>query len=119
MSNIPTPSTYNSSQTFFNGYFSQPIQTSPDVWGQVYGYFFTLTKNADAANSLAQSVIALTHNNNLNPLSVIQQFQSAPNSNNVKQLLISFFNSAKGATSKLGYKNNNLVNPNVIRNLLP
>jgi hypothetical protein len=119
MSNIPSTTTYDSSQTFFNGYFSQPIQTSADVWGQVYGYFLTLTKSADAANALAQSVISLTYNNNLNPLEVIQQFQTAPNSNNVKQLLISFFNSSKGATSKLGYKNNTSVSPNVARNLLP
>ena len=118
MANLPTPTSSSSSQLFFNGYFSQPIQTNPAVWEQVYGYFLTLTKDSDAANALAQSIIALTYNNNLNPLSVIQQFQSSPNSNNVKQLLISFFNSAKGATSKLGYKKNNSVPSNIARNII-
>ena len=119
MTNTPTIIDSSSSQTFFNGYFSQPIQVSDAVWGQVYGYFLTLTKSKDAANALAQSVIALTYNNNLDPLQVIQEFSSAPNSNSVKTLLISFFNSTKGSTSKLGYNNNNSTNPNVARNILP
>ena len=119
MTNTPT-TTQNafSSQVFFNGYFTQPIQVSADVWGQVYGYFFTLTSDANAANALAQSVIALTYNNNLDPLAVLADFQKNANSSSVKTLLISFFNSAKGPTSKLGYKLNNNVSTNVARNLL-
>lgn len=117
MANIPNTQ-QTDTQVFFNGYFSQPLQVSDAVWGQVYGYFFTLTKNSDAASALAQSVITLTYNNNLNPLDLIQQFQANPNSNNIKNLLVSFFNSAKGATSKLGYKKNNSIPPSVARNIL-
>jgi hypothetical protein len=118
MANLPTPVSVTNPSVFFNGYFSQPLQVSDAVWGQVYGYFFSLTNDVDSANALAQGVIALTYNNNLDPLTVIAQFQSAPNSSSVKQLLISFFNSAKGATSKLGYKINNATPPNVARNIV-
>ena len=118
MANTPTATNPYSSQTFFNGYFSQPVQVSSAVWGQVYGYFFSLTGDADAANSLAQAVISLTHNNKLDPIATLQEFQKDATSSNVKNLLISFFNSSKGPTSKIGYKNNNSIAPNVARNLL-
>jgi hypothetical protein len=117
MANVPSGQTTNT-QVFFNGYFSQPIQVSDAVWGQVYGYFLTLTNSSDAAAALAQAVITLTYNNNLNALDLLQQFQSDPKSNNTKALLISFFNSVKGSTSKIGYKNNNSTAPNVARNIL-
>jgi hypothetical protein len=119
MANLPNTVSSTSPEIFFNGYFSQPLQVSDAVWGQVYGYFLTVTNDAASASALAQAIIALTYNNNLNPLTVISQFQAAPNSSNVKQLLISFFNSAKGPTSKLGYTRNNTVSPNVSRNIIP
>jgi hypothetical protein len=117
MANVPSGQTTNT-QVFFNGYFSQPLQVSEAVWGQVYGYFLNLTNSSDAAAALAQSVITLTYSNSLNPLDLIQQFQTNPQSNNTKTLLISFFNSVKGATSKIGYKNNNSTAPIVARNIL-
>lgn len=118
MANLPSPVSVTNPSVFFNGYFSQPMQISDAVWGQVYGYFYSLTNDVDSANALAQSVIALTYNNNLDPLTVVAQFQSAPNESNVKNLLISFFNNAKGATSKLGYKRNNVIPPNVAKNII-
>jgi len=118
MANLPNTQ-FTDTQVFFNGYFSQPIQVSDAVWGQVYGYFYTLTNDVDSASSLAQSVITLTYNNNLNPLDLIQQFQANPNTNNTKSLLISFFNNAKGATSKLGYNKNTTTAPLVARNIIP
>jgi len=118
MANIPNTTNPISSQTFFNGYFSQPVQVSSAVWGQVYGYFYGLTNSTDAANALSQAVIALTHNNNLDPLTTIREFQKNANSSNIKSLLVSFFNNSKGPSSKIGYKNNNSISPNVSRNLL-
>jgi hypothetical protein len=118
MSNLPN-SQQTDTQVFFNGYFSQPIQVSEATWNQIFGYFYTLTQSIDAASSLSQSVITLTYNNNLDPLDLIKQFQNNPNTNNTKNLLISFFNNAKGATSKLGYNKNTSVAPNISRNILP
>jgi hypothetical protein len=119
MTNTPVVQDAFSSQVFFNGYFTQPIQISTEVYGQIYGFFFTLTNDANAANALTQSVVALTYNNKLDPLAVIEEFRKNANSSNIKTLLISFFNSAKGPTSKLGYKKNNNTSVNVARNLLP
>ena len=118
MANIPN-NQQTDTQVFFNGYFSQPIQVSEALWGQVFGYFYNLTQSVDAASSLAQSVITLSYNNKLEPLDIIKQFQTNPTSNNTKSLLISFFNNAKGATSKLGYNKNTTTAPNVARNIIP
>ena len=41
MANTPTTQ-QTDTQVFFNGYFSQPIQVSDALWGQVYGYFLTI-----------------------------------------------------------------------------
>ena len=84
MANVPTVTNSSSSKSFFNGYFTQPVQISDAVWGQVYGYFLELTNDSNAAKTLAQSIIALTYNNNLNPLTVLQQFQASPNNSNIK-----------------------------------
>lgn len=105
-------------QAFFNGYFTQPIQVSDAVWQQVYGYFYNITNDVNAAAALAQNVITLTYNNNLNPLDLIKNFQSNPNQNNVKNLLISFFNSVKGPTSKLGFNKNTTVSASVSRTII-
>jgi len=118
MANLPING-QTDTQNFFNGYFTQPIQISDAVWQQVYGYFYTLTQDVEAASALAQNVIALTYNNKLNPLDLIQKFQANPSSNNIKTLLISFFNSVKGPTSKLGYNKNTATAPLVARNILP
>jgi len=118
MANAPTVTDSSSPKSFFNGYFTQPVQISDAVWEQVYNYFLTLTNDPTAANTLAQSVIALTHNNNLNPLTVLNQFQTSPNNSNIKNLLISFFNNVKGSTSKLGYKNNITTSANIARNII-
>jgi len=117
MANVPN-NQVTDTQIFFNGYFSQPIQVSDAVWQQVYGYFLTLTNSSNAASAMAQAVITLTTNNNLSPLDLIQQFQANPQSNNTKSLLVSFFNSVKGSTSKIGYKKNNSTTPNVARNII-
>jgi hypothetical protein len=123
MANIPSPTAITttdlSTDAFFNGYFSQTIQVSDAVWGQIYGYFIGLTKNSESANALSQAVIAICYNNNLDPLTLLTEFQANPVQSNVKTLLISFFNSTKGSTSKLGFKNNLNTSKYIERNLLP
>jgi hypothetical protein len=123
MANIPLPTSIGAdtdlnASIFFNGYYSQPIQVSDNVWGQIYGYFIGLTNNSESANALSQAVVAICYNNGLDPLTLLKEFQANPAQNNVKNLLISFFNSTKGSTSKLGFKNNLTTNKYIERNLL-
>jgi hypothetical protein len=118
MANIPSAISGTSSQTFFNGYFTQPVQVSEAVYQQVYGFFLDKTRDSSAAQSLSQAVLSLTYNNNLDPLTLIADFNKASNESDLKQLLVAFFNATKGATSKLGYNQtkgtNKFVNKNIV-----
>jgi hypothetical protein len=118
MSNIENKTDSAKTQTFFNGYFTQPIQISETVYQQVYNFFLTKMQDSSAASSLTQAVLTLTYNNNLNPLDVISDFGKASGSSDLKQLLIAFFNATKGSTSKLGYQNNQNISTFAKRNIV-
>ena len=118
MANIPNNTDANSPQTFFNGYFSQTLQVSSAVYGQVNGFFLARTSNSAVADSLSQDLLTLTYNNNLDPLIMIAEFDKAASESDLKKLLISFFNASKGATSKLGYFNKRTDNNLIKRSIL-
>lgn len=119
MANIPNTNTDpNSAQTFFNGYFSQTLQVSAAVYGQVNGFFLARTSSTTVADSLSQALLTLTYNNNLDPLVMIAEFDKAASESDLKKLLISFFNASKGPTSKLGFYNKRHNNQYVQRTIL-
>jgi hypothetical protein len=120
MANLPnnTTSDPNSAQTFFNGYFTQTIQVSQAVYGQVLSFFRDRTSSDSAAESLTQALLTLCTNNQLDPLLMTAELNKAPNESELKKLLISFFNASKGATSKLGYANQRNKNDYVTRTIL-
>jgi hypothetical protein len=113
--NLPTPTT--PTQQFFDGYFNQTISIDPDVYQRVYSFFLNKTASDAAAKQLAQNVIALTYNNKIDPISVINDFDKAAGSSELKTLLITFFNSLRGPTSKIGYGNTKFTNQWVQRNI--
>jgi hypothetical protein len=114
--NLPNPT--STTQQFFNGYFSQDITMNSDVYNQVYSFFLTVTSSESAAKQLTQTVMILTYNNKIDPLSVIKDFNKAASQSELKTLLITFFNSLRGPTSKIGYSNNTYVNQWVQRNII-
>jgi len=118
LSNVANNVESTNTQTFFNGYFTQPIQISEMVYQQVYNFFLTKMRDPGAASSLSQAVLTLTYNNNLNPLDVIADFGKAADSSDLKQLLIAFFNATKGSTSKLGYQLNQSTSAFAKRNIV-
>jgi hypothetical protein len=115
--NLPSSSTVT--QQFFNGYFNQTITMNQDVYNQVYSFFVSKTTSASAAQQLTQTVMILTYNNKLDPLQVIADFSKAASTSELKNLLITFFNSLRGPTSKIGFGNQPSTNQWVQRNILP
>lgn len=112
------PDTTTISQQTFNSYFSQPVTMDPNIYNQVYAFFQAKTGSEPAAKQLAQSVMILTYNNKLDPIAIINDFSKAASQSELKTLLISFFNSLRGPTSKIGYSNNTFSNQWVQRNIL-
>lgn len=119
MANLPVTTNTQSTQSFFNGYYNQPIQLHPGIFEQVYAYFMNKTNSKSAANSLTQALLSLTYNTSLDPIKLLVEFEKSPDISSFKTLLISFFNSTKGATSKLGFKTNINQNPYISRTILP
>lgn len=112
------PESTSSTQQFFNGYFSQEVTMNSEVYNQVYSFFIANTSSASAAGQLTQTVMILTYNNNIDPLSVIKDFNKAASQSELKTLLITFFNSLRGPTSKIGYSNSTFTNHWVQRNII-
>lgn len=119
MANLPNTTDSNSTQTFFNGYFNQAVQISQAIYEQVYGYFYRKTGSKTAAESLTQMLLSLTYNNSLDPIKMMTEFEKSGDVSSYKRLLLSFFNSTKGSTSKLGYRSNRSQNQYVSRTILP
>ena len=113
--NLPDPQ--SQTESFFNGYYSQQISMNPNVYNQIYSFFVGKTESAAAAQQLTQTVMILTYNNNLDPLQVLKDFNKAASSSDFKTLLITFFNSFRGPTSKIGYSNTVFKNQWIQRNI--
>ena len=111
------PNNTSQTQQYFNGYYNQPVTMDPDIYNQVYSFFTSKTASAEAAKTLTQNVMILTYNNKLDPLAVIKDFSKAASESEFKILLITFFNSLRGPTSKVGYGNTRYVNQWVQRNI--
>jgi hypothetical protein len=114
--NLPNQSL--STQQFFNGYYNQQITMNTDVYNQIYSFFINNTASTSAAQQLTQTVMILTYNNGIDPLNVIKEFNRAANQSELKILLITFFNSLRGPTSKLGFNNNTFGNQWIQRNII-
>ena len=91
----------------------------PNVYNQVYAFFKSKTGSDTAAQQLTQNIMILTFNNKLDPLQIIKDFDKAASESDLKTLLIAFFNSLRGPTSKIGYSNTIFTNQWVQRNILP
>ena len=107
-----------STQDFFNGYYNQPIPVDTVVYNRVLTFFKSKTSSLAAAEQLTQNVLALTFKNKLDPIEVIQDFDKATNNSELKMLFITFFNSLRSPTSKVGFGNSNKTNQWIQRNIL-
>jgi hypothetical protein len=118
MANIPVTSV-DQEQTFFNSYFNQSLQIDPVQYNEIFNFFRSRTGSRSAALSLTDMLIALTYKNNLDPNRMLLEFQKTTDSSSYKKLIISFFNSQKGPTSKLGFRNTASTNQTISRAILP
>lgn len=108
----------SSTQNFFNGYYSQPIPVDSAVYNRVLTFFKSKTTSTSAAEQLTQNVIALTYKNKLDPIAVINDFDKAATSSDLKLLFITFFNSLREPTSKIGFGNTVTTNQWIKRNII-
>jgi len=105
-------------QSFFDNYYSQSIPVDSAIYDRVLTFFKSKTTSTLAAEQLTQTVIALTYKNKLDPIAIINDFDKAANSSELKPLFITFFNSLRNPTSKIGFGNPLKTNQWIQRNII-
>lgn len=75
--NLPGETTNNPSTTnYFNNFYNQPTNTSPMINDAVIAYFQNITGSAETGKNLAAAVIYTSLQQNIDPMSVIDQLQT-------------------------------------------
>lgn len=89
------------------------------VYEQIYNYFYEMTGSSTNSAALSNAVLEMTSNSGTDPLTVLQQLNEATSSNQLKQILISIFNSGLPSVANIGFSKSNIQNPWVSRQILP
>ena len=75
--NLPNQTTNDSSTTnYFNNFYTQPNNTSPAINDSVIAYFQKITGDAETGKNLASAIIYTCLQQNIDPMSVIDQLQT-------------------------------------------
>lgn len=106
------------SKNLFNGTYYQNVPVSEGVYDLVYNYFLDKTNLKESADALTQSVLVLSYNTKINALDILKEFDKAPDNSDLKKLMISVFNTNRGATSKIGFSDGTTINRWVQRNIV-
>lgn len=106
-------------QTYFNNYFINQNTVSSNQNDAVVAYFQNQTNgNTEAAAVLASAVIYTAVAQGVDPMSIIQQFQSVP-IGELNLYLAMFLNLNRVGTSLLGINTSPNVNKYISRAILP
>jgi hypothetical protein len=84
----------------------------------IIAFFQQYTQNTTAANNLASAVLYTAMSQNLDPMSVLSQFESLPKGQ-LNAYLAAFLNISRVPTSSLGINNGaKSTSPYVVRSIL-
>lgn len=82
--NLPGETTANPSTTnYFNNFYNQKVNTSPMINDAVVAFFQKVTGNKDTGTNLAAAVIYTCLQQNIDPMSVIDQLKSLNDKKNI------------------------------------
>jgi hypothetical protein len=120
-SNLTTVNLGNNSNTsaqqFFNNYFNGTLSITSNQNDAVIAYFQSITKNPQSAQILASTVIYTAISQNINPMTIVQQFQAvAPGQ--LTLYLAMFLNLNRVGTSLVGINNQPITNKYITRAIL-
>jgi len=115
--NISVESSANDARKYFNNFYSIPFNVSADADNAITAFFEEYSDNKEAAKNLASAVLYTAMSQNLNPLTILSQFQTLPKGQ-LNQYLIAFLNANRAPTSVLGTRSEIKTNPYVARTIL-
>lgn len=111
--------TQTQTQTYFDGYFEQPVTVSQNEVDVVNAFFLRLTNNnTEAAQAYTGSVLSIAKEQKVSPVTIVEDFENQDTSKITRRLL-TLLNNNRLKTSLLGVKKTAKVNPFVARNIIP
>lgn len=103
---------------YFNNYFTAPATISSNQNDAVIAYFQKVTNgNKQSAAVLASTVVFTAMSQGIDPMSIVQQFQSVPQ-NELNLYLAMFLNLNRVGTSLVGVNNQARQNKYITRAIL-
>ena len=105
-------------QDFFNNFFTNQYNISPDANDAVVTFFEKMTDNRESAQALSAAVIYTCLTQGIGPMSVLQQF-SGLGQGELDAYLAMFLNLNRIPSSLLGVTNTPVTNKYVQRTFLP
>jgi hypothetical protein len=79
--NLPNSDGYNSTQQYFNNFYTQQPSVGPAENDAVVAYFQMITGDKETGKTLANSVIYTCIQQNLNPVDVVEQLKKFSDKN--------------------------------------
>lgn len=73
--NLPYTTPENSTQRFFNNFYTQQPSISPENYDAVLGYFESITGAVDTGKTLASAIIYTALQQGIDPMSIIYQLK--------------------------------------------
>lgn len=117
LTKIDDGSTTNTTQ-FFNNYYSPTFTVSQNIDDAIIGFFEQIADNRESAMLLASAVIYTSSQQNVDPMSIIQQMSTIKKSE-LSSYLVVFLNQSRVGTSYLGINNRPKVGKYIKRTILP
>jgi hypothetical protein len=115
---LSSNSSSNKASKYFNNFYSTPFNVSSNTNDAIVAFFQQYTQNITAANNLASAVLYTAMAQNLEPMSVLAQFESLPKGQ-LNAYLAAFLNVSRVPTSSLGINNGSkATSPYITRSIL-
>lgn len=115
---LSAASANNNAAKYFNNFYATPFNVSSNTNDAIVGFFQQYAQNTTAANNLASAVLYTAMAQNLDPMSVLSQFESLPKGQ-LNAYLAAFLNVSRVPTSSLGINNGSkATSPYITRSIL-
>jgi hypothetical protein len=102
---------------YFNNFYTIPFNVSADTDAAIISFFEQYTNNKTSAKNLASAVLYTAMAQNINPLTVLSDFQSLPKGQ-LNDYLIAFLNINRVPTSTIGVRGSTQTSPYISRTIL-
>jgi hypothetical protein len=112
-----TSSPLDNATKYFNNFYTVDLAVGSAISDAMVGFFQQYTGDPVAGKSLAATVLYTAKSQNVDPASVLSQFQQLP-PNELNTYLVAFLNYNRVPTSILGVKTGTTTNSYVTRTIL-